>query len=148
MLLTVRRDQRSGGDDNRRFRSVAEEHDLRDGDRLGMGDGDQAATHRHRVGPACGGAVQLQLRRTATPDHFDVCPDDAAGVPGPECLHRRFLDREAPGEVRDRVAAAGTISDLARREDAPQESIAVTFQQLRNARELRRIESDGDDIHV
>ena len=40
--------------------SVADEHHLRHGERVGMGDREEGPAHLHAVGAACGPAVELQ----------------------------------------------------------------------------------------
>ena len=55
---------------------------------------------------ARGAAVQLQLRRAAAANDFDVAPEHAQRSPGAERLHRRFFRGEAAGKVNRRDAAA------------------------------------------
>ena len=128
--------------------SVPEQHDLGDGDRFGVSDGDEAAPHLHAGGAPGGTAVQLQLRRPADPHHLDVLPQHSARMAGAEGFHRRFLGGEPPRQVRDRIAAARTISDLLIGEDPVQEAVAVALQRLRDPWQVGRVQSDSDDVHV
>ena len=95
-----------------------------------------------------GAAVQPQLRRTADADHLDVLPEHAARVAGAERLHRGFLRREPPRQVRHRVAAPRTIGDLSVGEDPAQEAIAVALERLPDARNVGRVEPEPEDVHV
>ena len=132
----------------RRRTSLAEEHHLRERDRLGMRDRDEASTHLHHVGAPCGTAMQPQLRRSPGPDHFDVLPEHAAGVPCAERLHGGFLRGESAGKVRNRIAPARAVGNLGVRKDPPEEAIAIPLQQRRDSRQVRCIQSDSNDVHV
>ena len=108
--------------------SVAENQHLRHRERVGVRDGQQRRTAAHRARAPRGAAVQPQLRRPAAAERPRVAPEHAARMAGAERLHRRFLRREAPGEVRHRVAPPRAIGDLAVGEDAAQEPVAVALE--------------------
>jgi len=127
--------------------SIAEQHDLGDGQGLRMGNGDEAPPHVQGVGASSGPPVQPQLRRPAPADHLDVLPHDAARVACPERFHRRFLHGEAAGQVRHGIAPPRTISNLPFGEYARQEAVAVALQHVGNAGKIRGIQSDSDDVH-
>ena len=112
-----------------------------------MRNRDEAAGDVQCLGAARRAAVQPQLRRAAGADHLDVLPEDAARVAGAERLHRRFLDREPAAEVRNRISPPRTIGDLSLGKDALQEAIAVALQQLRDARQVGRVQPDTNDVH-
>lgn len=128
--------------------SVPEEHDLRQGQCLGVCDGHEAATHLHALGAPGGAAVQLQLRRPAEADDLDVLPQHAAGMAGAESLHRRFLGRKPAGEVRDGVAPPRTIGDLPLGENPVQEPVAIAPECFRNPWKIRRVQTNSNDVHV
>ena len=67
---------------------------------------------------------------------------------GPESLHRRFLRGKPAGEVRNGVAAPRTIGDLPVRENPVQEAVAITLERFRNPWNIRRVQTDSDDVHV
>jgi hypothetical protein len=75
-------------------------------------------------------------------------PQDAAGMAGAESLHRRFLRRKSAGEMRDGVAPPRTIGDLLFGEHPMQEAIAVALERFRNPRQIRRVQTNSDDVHV
>ena len=68
----------------------------------------------HRLESSRRAAVKLQLRRSAVPHHFDVAPQHFLRVAGAKRLHRRFLCREAAGEMDGRLDA-GACSTRSRR---------------------------------
>ena len=93
-----------------------------------------------------GAAVKLQLRRSAAPYHFDVAPEHLLSVTGAERFHRRFLCREAPGKMDRRVPPALAIGDFAVGEDAAEETVSVTFDCCRDARDIGGIEAKANDV--
>ena len=127
--------------------SVAEQEDLRHRERLGMRDRQQRGAGAHRIGPASGAAVQQEFRRATVADDLDILPQHAARVAGPERLHRRLLRREAPGDVRHGIAAAGTISNLAVGQNAAKKPVAVLLEHLADARDVSRVEPKPENIH-
>ena len=92
--------------------------------------------------------MQLQPRGSAHPYHFDVLPQDAQRLAGSERLHSRFFHRESAGQVRNRVSPLCTIGNFTVREDPVQEAVAVTFEEVGDAPEIRRIQTNADDVHV
>lgn len=92
-------------------------------------------------------AMQPQLRRSVQTDHFDVLPEDAARVAGPERFHRRFLRGEPSREMRNRIAAPGTIGDLPIGEHTPQETVAIPLDGRADAGNIGGVESKSEDIH-
>ena len=129
------------------FALLPEEHDLRQRESFRVRDGQQRRLHSHALGTRGRAAVQPQLRRPRHTYYLDVLPEHTARVTGAERLHTSFLGREAAGEVRDGVAPPLTIGNLAVGEDAAQETIAVALQRLRDARDVRRVEPDSNDVH-
>ena len=82
------------------------------------------------------------------PHHFDVLPQHAARMPGAERLHARFLRGEPAGEVRGRIPAPRTISNLPFGEDSLQKAVAVALQHVRDAGDVGRVEAQPDDVHA
>jgi len=68
-------------------------------------------------------------------------------VAGAERLHRGLLRGKSRGEVRCRVAPAGTILNLAGGEDAPQEAVPVAREHLGHAGDVRRIDPNAHNSH-
>ena len=128
--------------------SVAEEHDLRECQRVGMGDRHQRSTHQHVVGSPGSATVELQARRSATSDHLDVFPEHAPRVTRAERFHRRFLCGKAAGEMWGRVSPLGTIGNLAGGEDASQEAFAVSFEHCCDARDVGCVKTNTENIHA
>jgi hypothetical protein len=95
-----------------------------------------------------GAAVQLQARGTAAPDHFDVAPQHTLGVTGAEGLHRRFLCREASGKMNGRHAPARAVRDFDVGEDAAQKTFAVPLDDVGDAIDVGRVESEANDVHA
>lgn len=127
--------------------AVADQHDLGDRDGFGMSDGDEAASYAQTLRQPGSGAMQLELRRPGPADDLDILPQDPARMTGAEGFHRGFLHREPACQVGNRIAPSRTIRNLAVGEDAAQEAIAVSFQNLRNPREVGRVHADADDVH-
>ena len=128
--------------------SVAEEDHLCERERIRMRDGQPRRTAADCLEPARGAAVQLQLRWTAVSYDLDVTPQHTLRVAGAECLHRRLLCGKAPREVNRRVVAAHAVRDLGLRENAVRKTLAVTLDGGGNARNVRCIEPDSDDVHA
>jgi hypothetical protein len=84
---------------------------------------------------------------SAAAHDFDVLPEHAVRLTGPERLHRRFLRGEAAGEVRSRVPALGTICNLTRCKHALQETLAVAVEQVSDTRDIGGVQADAEDIH-
>ena len=101
-----------------------------------------------RVEPTSGGAMQLQLRRAASPYHLDVAPQHAVRVPRAERLHGRFLGSKAPSEMNRRVAAPHAVRDLGVGKDTVCEALAVALDRGGNARDVCCVEPDSYDVHA
>ena len=126
--------------------SAQEEH-LCHRERFRVGEGQQRRLHPDPLGASGGAAMQPQLRRAGYAYDFQVFPEHAARVASAERLHARFLRGEPSGEVRYRVPSPRTIGDLAFREDAVQEPVAVAIHRLCNPRDVGGVESKPDDGH-
>lgn len=98
--------------------------------------------------PTCGAAVQLQLRRSTAPDHFDVSPQYSLRMARAERLHRGFFGGKASGEMDGRVAAAQTVRHLGLGENAVCKTLAVPLDCGGYARDVCRVEADSDDVHA
>lgn len=129
-------------------RASAEQENLRERERLRMGNRDQRLRDAHLSGAPGRAPLQLQVRRPTAPNDLDVFPHDAARLSGAERLHGRLFDREPAGQVRNRVPALCTIGNLAVGEDAAQETIAVSFEKVSHAMQIRRVDSDANDVHA
>src|SRR5882672_11864919 len=103
----------------------SENQHLRQGQRIGMSDGEQRRIPPHRGKSTRRAAVELQLRRTAAADHLDVAPQHALRVARAERFHGCFLRGETAGEMNSRHPPACAVSDLAFGEDAAGEPLAV-----------------------
>lgn len=113
-----------------------------------MGNRDQRLLDTHFCGASGRAAVELQAWRSAAAHDFNVFPHDAAGLPGSEGLHRRLFRGKPSGEMWDRVSTLCTISNLAVREDAAQKSIAIAFEDVGDARQVRRVDAYSNDGHA
>src|SRR4029078_492801 len=111
-----------------------------------MCNGEQRRSRANRRNASAIAAVKLQLRRSAAPYDLDVAPEHLLRVTGAERFHRRFLCREAPGKMDRRVPPALAVGDLAVGEDAADETLSVTFDCCRDARDIRRIEAKANDV--
>ncbi len=113
-----------------------------------MRDGQLRRVAADGLEPTCRAAVQLQLRRSATPDHFDVAPQDTPRMARAERLHRGFFGGKPSGEVDGRVAAAQTVRHLGLGENAVCKTLAVPLDRGGYARDVCRVESDSNDVHA
>src|SRR5262249_39365951 len=96
--------------------------------------------------PTFGAAVQLELRRSAAANHFDVTPQHVLRAAGAKRFHRRFLCREAAGKVDGRNATPHAVRDLAVGEDPAQEAFAITFDCVGNPIDFSDVDSQTDDV--
>ena len=128
-------------------RSVGEQQNLRHREGVGVGDREERTADVQSRRVACGGAVKLQPRWSAEPDHLDILPHDTTRVARPERFHRRFLRSEAAGEMRGRVPPFRTIRDLPVGKDAAEESFPVPFEHFRQPRDVREIDAETNDRH-
>ena len=92
--------------------------------------------------------MKLQLRRSTDPDDLDVLPQHATRMARAESLHRGLFRGKPAGEMRNGVAAPRTIGDLPIGEHPVQKPVAITFERFRNPWEIRRVQSNSDDVHV
>ena len=90
--------------------------------------------------------MKLQLRGTAVPHDLDVAPQHAVGVACAERLHAGFLGRESAGEMNRRCAAPGAVGDLALGEDAAEKALAIPLDRVRDAVNLRGVQTEADDV--
>jgi len=128
--------------------SLPEQHDLSEGERIGVSDGHQRSADVHGLCPSLGPAVELKPGRPAGTDDLDVLPQHPSRVARAERLHRGFLGCEPAGQVRHRVPAPRTIGNLAVGEHAAHEAFAVPLEDFRDPWDICRVESDSQDIHV
>jgi len=112
-----------------------------------MCDGQQRGSNPHAIGAGRRAAVQPQLRRSGQADHFDVLPEHAARMTSPQRFHRRFLRGEPPCEMRNRIAAPGTIGNLSIGEHTPQEAVAVPLEGRADAGNIGGVESKSENVH-
>ena len=128
--------------------SIAEEDHLREGEGIGMRDGQLRRVAPDGLKSARRAPMQLQLRGTAASDHFDVAPEDASRMTGTERLHCRFLGGKTSGEVDGRVAAAHAVRHLGLGENAVCKSLAVPLDRGGYARDICCVETDSNDVHT
>ena len=128
--------------------SVAEEKDLRHGQRVRMRNGEKRGLHAHPAGAIGCAPVQPQLRGAGHPEYLDVFPEHASRVTSAERFHRGFLGGESAGEMGDGVSTPRTIGNLAFGEDAAQKTIAVAFERRTDARNIGGVESKSKNIHA
>lgn len=131
-----------------RARSIAEEHDLRERQTVGVCDGHERSAYQHTVGSPCRTTVKLQARRSTTANHLDVFPEDAARVAGAECFHGRFLRGEATRQMRGRVPPLGTIGNLAVGKHTLQEAFAVTVENRGHPWNVGGVETNTENVHA
>lgn len=112
-----------------------------------MGDRDQRLLDAHFFGASGRAAMEPQAWRSAVAHDFNVFPRDAARLAGSERFHRGFFHGKPAGEMWDGVAALCTISNLAVGEDAAQKSIAISFEDVSDAREVCRVDAYSNDVH-
>src|SRR5262245_45988602 len=124
----------------------AEDHHLREGERVGMRDRDERGAAADGREAAAGAAVELKPRRTAAADDLDVAPQHALRVAGAERLHRGLLGGEAAGKVDFGLAAPLAVRHFSLGEDTMDETIAVTFDGRGDARNVGRVDSQSDDL--
>ena len=128
--------------------SVAEEDHLCKRKGIGMRDGQLRRMAADCLESARGAAVQLQLRGAAASHDLDVAPQHASRVAGAECLHRGFLRCKASGEMNRRVAAAHAVRHFGLGENAVRKTLAVPLDGGGDARDVRCVEPDSDDVHA
>ena len=143
----VRSGLRAGPEGQRRL-SVAEKDHLCKREGIGMRDGQLRRMAADCFEPARGAAVQLQLRRAAASHHLDVAPQHASRVTGAECLHRRLFRGKASGEMNGRVVAAHAVRHFGLGKNAIRKTLAVPLDGGGNARDVRCVEPDSDDVHA
>jgi len=128
--------------------SVAEEDHLCESKGVGMRDRQLRRVAADGLKPARRAAMQLQLRRSAPANHFDVPPEDASRMTGTERLHCSFLGGKTSGEVDGRVAAAHAVRHLGLGENAVCKSLAVPLDRGGYARDVCCVETESNDVHA
>lgn len=128
--------------------SIAEEDDLCEREGVGMRDGQLRGVAADCLEPSRGAAMQLQLRWSAAPYHLDVAPQYALRVAGAERLHCCLFCCKASSEVNGRVAAAHAVGHLGLGKNSVGKTLAIPLDRGGNARDVRRVEPDSDDIHA
>ena len=123
-----------------------EKHDVRDGEVIRMRDGQERRTGANLHESHVSAIVKPQLRRATVADDLDATPQHVLRVARAEGLHGRFLGREPGGKMDGRLAAAVAVGDLALGEHAVEKTIAVGFDRLRDAEDIRGIHADADDV--
>lgn len=126
---------------------LAEQHDLGERQRGGMGDRHECACAAEHFELASSTAMKDQPGRAILPDDLDVTPRDSAAVPRPKRLHGRLLGGKPCREVRRRIAAPGAVRDFAIGEDSPQEPITEPSNRFIDASNLLGIDSNPDNSH-
>lgn len=111
-----------------------------------MGDGQQRGSGAQGGKMTSGAAVELELRRTAATDHFDIAPEDLLRVTGAERLHRGFLGGKSSRKMDRRLPPSHAISNLAVGEHALQETVAKSFDRRGDPRDVGGIEPQTDDL--
>ena len=122
----------------------SEQQDLRDGQMLGVSDGQEGRSRAERVESTFGASVKQQLRRSSAPYHFDAAPQDLLSMSGAERLHCRFLGGEARRQMNGGHAAAVAVGPLAVGEDAMEKAITVLLDDGSNPAYVGRIHADAD----
>jgi YfiH family protein len=77
---------------------------------------------------------------------LDVAPEHLRCVTRAERFHRRLFRGEAPGKVNGRTMTPGAVSDLPISEDALDEAVTPLLDDVLNAIDVGRIETESDDI--
>src|SRR2546427_564725 len=90
---------------------AAENNHLGEGEVVGMRDRDERRKAAHRGETPRGAAVQLELRRSAAPDNFNIAPKDPMGMAGTERLHRRLFRGKPAGKMNRRHLATRAVRD-------------------------------------
>ena len=129
--------------------SAAEDQDLGQRQRVGVGDGEERRTAADGLEPACGASVKPQLRRpAASADDLDVAPQHPLRVARAQGFHRGFFRGKAPGEMNGRLPPAHAIRDFALGEDTMGEALAVARHGGGDARDVGGVKAEPDDVHV
>jgi hypothetical protein len=67
---------------------------------------------------------------------------------GTQRLHGRFLCSESASQMRSRIPATLCVRNFSGREDAVQETIAVSLEYLFDAFDFGCVEPHADDVHT
>lgn len=79
--------------------------------------------------------------------HFDFAQRDALRESGPQRFHDGFLAGEANGVMlSDPPRSCAAAESLSRREDSPDEVLAVVFDHVRDAADLHKVDSVAEDL--
>ncbi len=133
------------GDNGRYGRLAGEEHNLRDRKGIRVRECQERRVGANRLELPLRAAVEYEGRRPVRAHHFDVAPPHLSGVPRAECLHRRFLRREASGKMNSRCTALLAVRDLVAGEDPLEEALAVSLDHTGDARDIRGVEAQAND---
>ena len=102
----------------------------------------------NRIEAPCGAAMQLQLRWAAAPDHFDLAPQHTLRMAYSERLHHHFFNSKTPSKMNRRIATAHAVRDLVLGKDAMRKARAITLDGGGDARDVRCVEPNSDDVHA
>ena len=128
------------------LRSSTDDEDLSQRQFIGMSDGKERCPATNRRESSAGAAVQLELRRPASPDNFYIAPDNALRVARSERLHGGFLGGEPPREMDGGHSPPCAVRNLVFSENAVQEALAVAFDGVGDAVDVGGVEPKPDDI--
>ena len=93
-----------------------------------------------------GAPVELQLRWASLAHNLDPAPEHLLGVSGAKRLHGGFLRGKPAGKVNGGHAAAGAVGNFAFGEHAREKPVAIPRDDVRDAGDVRRVESEADDV--
>lgn len=127
------------------FRLAIEQHHLRDGERIGVCDGQEGSTGAYFLEAAPRPTVKLEPGRTASANDLDTAPQHILRVARAQRLHRGFLRREASGKMNGRIPSPHAVRNLAVREDPLNEAIAVTLDGCGNSRNVGSVDAESND---
>ena len=128
------------------LRSSTDDEDLSQRQFIGMSDGKERCPATNRRESSAGAAVQLELRRPASPDNFHIAPDHALGIACSERFHGSLFSGKPPGEVNGGHSPPRAVRNLVFSENAVQKALAVAFDCVRDAVDIGGVEPKPDDI--
>ena len=125
--------------------SAREEHDLGNGQRVGVRDRQQRTAGAHRVEPALRALMEHEAWRPPVAHHFHAFPELVLRVARSERLHRSFLRRKSSGKMNGGDAAPHAVGDFTLREEALDEAGAVPLDCRGNARYVGCVDPEPDN---